>query len=103
MKYMIDIDGTICSTTINSNYAYAEPFTGRIAHFNKLFDEGHEVHYWTARGGTTGKDWSELTKKQFGEWKVKYTSLTFRKPAYDIWIDDKAVNVGNYFDDLNNG
>jgi hypothetical protein len=102
MKYMIDVDGTICSTTVNGNYAYAEPFVNRIKHFNKLYLEGNEIHYWTARGGTTGKDWSTLTKKQMAEWGVKYTSLSFNKPSYDIWIDDKAQNVEAYFNDLNN-
>jgi hypothetical protein len=100
MKYMIDIDGTICTLTVNSNYVYAEPFVNRIAHFNDLYDQGHEIHYWTARGGTTGKDWSELTKKQLAEWNVKYTSVSFKKPSYDIWIDDKAHNVDNYFNNL---
>jgi hypothetical protein len=100
MKYMVDIDGTICTTTNNSNYSYANPFVNRIKHFNDLYDQGHEIHYWTARGGTTGKDWSDLTKKQLFDWKVKYTSLSFRKPSYDIWIDDKAQNVNAYFDNL---
>ena len=98
MRYIVDIDGTICSLTTSSNYAYAEPFTSRIAHFNSLFDAGNEIVYWTARGGSTGKDWSELTRRQLGEWKVKYTDLQFRKPSYDIWIDDKAHNVNSYFD-----
>jgi hypothetical protein len=100
MKYMVDIDGTICSLTVNSNYAYAEPFVNRIKHFNSLYDQGHEIHYWTARGGTTGRDWSELTTKQLSDWKVQYTSLNFRKPSYDIWIDDKAQNVNVYFDSI---
>ena len=100
MKYMVDIDGTICSTTVNGNYEYAEPFLNRIDHFNTLYDEGNEIHYWTARGGTTGKDWSELTKKQIAKWGVKYTSLSFNKPSYDIWIDDKAHNVEAYFNDI---
>jgi hypothetical protein len=101
MKYMVDIDGTICTTTVNSNYAYAEPFVNRIQHFNDLHDQGHEIHYWTARGGTTGKDWSVLTKKQLSDWKVKYTTVSFRKPSYDIWIDDKAKNVEDYFKEIN--
>ena len=102
MKYMVDIDGTICTQTVNSTYSVAEPFVNRIKHFNDLYDRGNEIHYWTARGGTTGKDWSELTRAQLSEWRVKYTSLSFRKPSYDIWIDDKAINVEQYFDDINN-
>lgn len=103
MIYYVDIDGTICSSTVTSNYEYAQPFTKRIAHFNKLFDDGNEIHYWTARGGNSGKDWSEFTKKQLASWGVKYTTLNFRKPKYDIWIDDKAMSDKEYFRDIDNG
>jgi hypothetical protein len=96
MKYMVDIDGTICSNT-NGDYEKAEPHVTRIQHFNELYNLGFEVHYWTARGGTTGKDWSELTTQQLKQWGVKYTSLSFKKPSYDLWIDDKAINVETYF------
>ena len=96
MKYMIDIDGTICNNT-NGDYQSAVPFRDRIAHFNKLFDQGHEIHYWTARGGNSGIDWTALTQQQFANWQVKYTTLKLGKPVYDIWIDDKAINVENYF------
>ena len=101
MKYMIDIDGTICNNT-NGDYQRAVPFMGRIAHFNKLFDQGHEIHYWTARGGNSGIDWTTLTRQQFANWQVKYTTLKLSKPVYDIWIDDKAINVETYFEDLVN-
>jgi hypothetical protein len=100
MIYYVDIDGTICTLTVNNSYPYAEPFTTRITYFNNLYDQGHEIHYWTARGQSSGKDWSELTKKQFQEWGVKYTSLNFKKPSYDVWIDDKAHNVEDYFKNL---
>lgn len=98
MKYMIDIDGTICNNT-NGDYQSAVPFLDRIAHFNKLFDEGHEIHYWTARGVNSGIDWTITTRQQFANWQVKYTSLSMNKPSYDIWIDDKAINVESYFDE----
>jgi len=98
MKYIIDIDGTICNNT-NGDYQSAVPFVDRINHFNKLFDEGHEIHYWTARGGNTGIDWTTLTTQQFFNWQVKYTRLLMHKPTYDIWIDDKAINCEAYFDE----
>lgn len=99
-KLIIDIDGTICSDTDGGNYVNAKPLVERIAHFNKLYDEGYEINYWTARGSNSGKDWSALTKQQLDSWGVKYHSLKLGKPAYDIWIDDKAVNVDYYFDQL---
>jgi hypothetical protein len=95
MKYMIDIDGTICNNT-NGDYQSAVPFVDRIEHFNKLFDQGHEIHYWTARGGNSGIDWTTLTQQQFANWQVKYTTLKLGKPVYDIWVDDKAINIETY-------
>ena len=101
MKYIIDIDGTICSIHLNNDgsadYTQSKPFTDRIEHFNKLYDEGHEIHYWTARGSASGIDRTELTHQQMNEWGVKYTSLQLKKPSYDVWIDDKAINANEYF------
>lgn len=102
MKYIIDIDGTICHDS-HGDYVHAVPFAKRIQHFNKLYDQGNEIHYWTARGSRSGKDWSELTRKQLEIWGVKYHSLQLGKPVYDIWIDDKAQNVENYFELLDSG
>lgn len=99
MKYMVDIDGTICHSP-SSDYKESKPIWDRIEKINNLFDQGHEIHYWTARGGNSGKDWSEFTIQQFSDWGCKYTSLSFNKPTYDIWIDDKATNSEIYFENL---
>jgi hypothetical protein len=40
--------------------------------------------------------------QQLAQWGVKYTTAATGKPAYDIWIDDKAINVETYFEDLVN-
>tara|TARA_B100000035_G_scaffold314047_1_gene329246 strand:+ start:2229 stop:2540 length:312 start_codon:yes stop_codon:yes gene_type:complete len=96
MIYMVDIDGTICYTT-GSNYEESRPIQERIDHFNKLYDEGHEINYWTARGSKSGTDWHGFTKAQLLSWGVKFTTLKLGKPHYDIWIDDKAQNDKEYF------
>lgn len=96
MKYIVDIDGTICTST-NGDYPNAEPYKQRIEYFNMLYEAGNEIHYWTARGSNTGKDWLEFTLQQLSDWGVKYHSAKTGKPAYDVWIDDKAFNVGTYF------
>lgn len=98
--YIIDIDGTICSLTEQNGYRNAKPFKDRINYFNQLYDQGNIINYWTARGGTSCIDWSELTKQQLAEWDVKYSSLSLGKPSYDVWIDDKAHNVDQYFEAL---
>ena len=97
--FIVDIDGTIC-TDSKGNYEIAEPIHGRIDYFNQLFERGNTVIYWTARGGNSGKDWSELTKKQLKEWGVKHTELRMNKPSYDFWIDDKAYNANTFLDEL---
>ena len=92
---MVDIDGTICYTNGN-NYESSEPRYDRIERLNKLYDEGNEIHYWTARGAKSGKDWTEFTKRQLGEWGVKSTSIRLGKPHYVKWIDDKAIDAEEY-------
>ena len=50
MRYCVDIDGTICSQTVGRDYHKAMPWWDRIATINKLYDEGHNITYFTARG-----------------------------------------------------
>lgn len=91
MKYVIDIDGTIC--TQEDDYEDAKPLKENIERFNKLYDEGHTVWYFTARGTETGIDWTETTKTQFEKWGVKYHELLFGKPSADVYIDDRCENI----------
>ncbi len=96
MKYVVDIDGTICTKT-DGDYHNAKPIQERIDKINKLYEEGHIITYWTARGGNSGIDWTELTMGQLEAWGCKHHQLLMKKPAYDLWIDDKAVNSEDYF------
>jgi uncharacterized HAD superfamily protein len=88
-RYIVDIDGTICTQTA-SDYKNAKPFSERIAKINALYDAGHEIIYWTARGMASNTDWGDLTKAQLQEWGCRYHELRMNKPSYDIWVDDKA-------------
>lgn len=100
MIYIVDIDDTICKMVDKETLDYTKniPYYERIKHFNSLYDDGHEIHYWTARGAVTGIDWYDVTEKQLNEWGAKYHSLRVGdKPHYDYWIDDKAINVETYF------
>ena len=96
MIYYVDIDGTICTNT-DGFYHEAKPFKDRIARINRLYDQGHEIHYWTARGSGSGKDWGDLTYSQLNQWGCKFTTFRLGKPSYDVWIDDKAFNVDEFF------
>ncbi len=92
MIYFVDIDGTICTTV--GGYANAKPILENIAKINKLYDEGHTVIYWTARGKITGLNWTELTAQQLNDWGCRYHDVVMNsKPAYDCIIDDKAKRI----------
>ena len=94
--YYVDLDNTICSTKGN-DYTNSVPYYYKIQELNKLYNLGHEIHYWTDRGHDTGMDWGNLTLKQMRLWNVKYSTLNSGKPYFDLMIDDKCVNIKDYF------
>jgi len=107
MRYVVDIDGTICvpGETEKTRYTGATPIQDRIDKINKLYDEGHYITYLTARGmGRTGNNvdqsvrfFYELTANQLKEWGCKYHLLRLGKPSGDYYIDDKGVNSDDFF------
>lgn len=96
MVIYIDIDETICNSPNKPDYTNSTPIKKNIEKANKLYEEGHTIIYWTARGTQTGIDWTKVTKKQFTQWGVKYHDLKFGKPYYDLFIDDKNMNTKNW-------
>ena len=105
MTYVIDIDGTICSKVDNGDYSLSKPFNDRIEKINQLFDSGHTIIYFTARGmGRTMGDpdrskelFYDLTKKQLKKWGVRYNQLILGKPSVDIYVDDKGIKDVDFF------
>ena len=98
MKIYVDIDETICFYEGERHYPNAQPVLDRIESINKLYDEGHEITYWTARGSVTKIDWYDTTKEQLENWGCKYHNLSVgEKPNYDILICDKAFNSNQFF------
>ena len=100
--YCFDIDGTICTNT-DGDYEKAEPLWEVIAKVNWLYNEGNTITFYTARGSTTGIDWAELTRRQLGEWKVKYHRTYFGKPFADYYIDDRAIDTSEWLDKYEGG
>ena len=90
-KIFVDIDGTICSQ--EKDYANAVPWIEQIEKINKLYDEGHTIVYWTARGSQTGIDWGQVTRAQLVKWGCKYHEVRFGKPEYDLFICDKTKRI----------
>jgi hypothetical protein len=93
MVIYIDIDDTICNSPDKPDYSTSTPILDNIKKANLLYEQGHTIIYWTARGTQTGLDWSNVTKKQFELWGVKYHEVKFGKPYYDMFIDDKNMNT----------
>ena len=92
MVIYVDIDNTICSQEVEE-YEKAVPWNDNIDKINKLYDEGHHITYYTARGSSTGINWYNLTKQQLDHWGCKYHKLKMGKPAYDLLICDKTKRI----------
>ena len=94
LKVYVDIDETICFYKGKRNYPNVVPHIENIAKINKLYDEGHEITYWTARGSYSGIDYFEITKDQIEKWGCKYHYLSVgEKPNYDLLICDKTKRI----------
>lgn len=102
--FCVDIDGTICVST-GGMYAKADPYPERIAKINQLYDQGHTIIYYTARGMNrfdgdvklVNEILYDFTKRQLELWGCKYHKLMLGKPSYDYIIDDKAVHDQDFF------
>ncbi len=107
MRYVVDIDGTICTPgkTEETRYTEALPIQDRIDKINKLYDEGHTIVYLTARGmgrfnnivDLATQEFYELTEIQLSLWGCKYHQLFLGKPSGDFYIDDKGVHSDEFF------
>ena len=96
--YVFDIDGTLCELVKDAQYEEARPLIKRINIVNKLYEEGNYIKLYTARGSTTGIDWTEVTKNQLEDWSLKYHELIMNcKPHGDLFVDDKAINADLFF------
>jgi hypothetical protein len=102
MKIFIDIDNTILNT-IGNLYSESTPNKENIAKANKLYDEGHTITYWTARGCKSGKsaEYFRLTYDQLICYNVKFHELRMGKPHFDLFIDDKNINAIHGWNDEN--
>jgi hypothetical protein len=96
MKYYINIDTSICRPAAGvapAKYLDATPIYDMIEQVNKLYENGHHITYWTARGETPENDFRSLTLEQLNMWGCKYHTLLTGKLAYDAYVsyftDDK--------------
>lgn len=91
MRIFIDIDNTIFNIN-HMDYENPIPIKENIIKVNKLFEIGHIITMWTARGTLSNKCFFEMTYKQLIDNGIKFHELRMGKPAFDLFIDDKAIN-----------
>jgi len=104
MKVYVDIDETIChyEGVERLGYKNALPITHNIEKINKLYDEGHYIIYYTARGIKSGRGESyyrKITEEQLSGWGCKYHKLSFKPHDIDIFIDDRSMHPDKFFGD----
>lgn len=99
MKIYVDIDNTICNTN-GMEYEKSTPIIENIEKVNSLFIN-HTIIMWTARGTLSNNNYFELTYNQLKKWGVKFNELRMGKPAFDLLIDDKALNSIDHWNNEN--
>tara|TARA_Y100000294_G_C8444292_1_gene292084 strand:+ start:233 stop:589 length:357 start_codon:yes stop_codon:yes gene_type:complete len=96
MILCFDLDNVVCATK-NIKYKKAKPIFKTIKLINKAYALGFKIIIFTGRYyGTCGGNLKKIikmdngiTKKQLKKWGVRYHSLLFGKPAFDVYVDDK--------------
>lgn len=86
----VDIDGTLCTQGHKGHYELAQPHRDMIDYVNGKHDSGDTIVIWTARQQVCDYDIAPLTIAQLAAWGVKYDSIRFDKPVWDILLDDKT-------------
>jgi cytidyltransferase-like protein len=100
MTYCFDLDNTLCQTN-GRDYATSQPIFSRIYKVNSLYEQGHYILIYTARGmgfykGDLSKiesEYREMTESALRSWGLKFHKLQFGKPSYDRIIDDKNMSL----------
>jgi hypothetical protein len=97
LKIYVDIDETICYYEEVREYNLAKPIKPHINKINKLYNEGNQITYYTARASVYKdrlEEFTKLTKYQLDKWGCKYHNLIVgEKPDYDLMICDKTKRI----------
>ncbi len=93
--FCFDIDGVIMSLVPGNDYNQSQPIVETVNLINSLYELGHYIILFTARGYVTKIDWKEITLKQLDIAGLKYHELKFGKPAADYYIDDRFIDLNS--------
>ena len=105
--FYIDIDGTICEEYGSDGEEIRPiiirlPYKDRIEYVNQLYDEGHYIIYFTARGRKSDRGefyYRPITEQQLGDWGCKYHELVFKPHDIDIFVDDRSTHPDQFFEE----
>lgn len=90
------MDGTICTEERTFSRSLAKPKKDAADMINKLYNDGHIIIIYTAR---TWMEY-EMTEYWLNKNNIKYHQLFMGKPVGDIWIDDRAIQFNNNWDEI---
>ena len=96
MIYVFDLDGTLFDLPPGNDYEKAEPIEAMIALVNMLYEQGHTIKIFTARGSSSGIDHTKLTKQQLKKFGVQYHELIMGKPSAHVFVDDIAMTPDHF-------
>jgi hypothetical protein len=85
----IDLDGILAKPISPDNYEHAQPIKENIEKVNRLFDAGHRIVIYTARGWH-GYDLIERWLRRHG---VKYSQIVCGKLYAHAYIDDFSKDL----------
>lgn len=103
----VDLDDTICTRPTDlehlgpNKYKHCEPIIEMVELVNSLYDKGHTIYIYTARGMTQYNGdlikihhhIYQMTLDSLEKWGVKHHGLFLGKIVYDYFIDDKAMSL----------
>ncbi|HBY68496.1 MAG TPA: hypothetical protein DEG69_12560 [Flavobacteriaceae bacterium] len=115
MTIYLNIDDTVCDMPEGEvDYSLATPINKNINKINKMFNEGHQIIYWTSRVFTkkdplrviTGAELKKETHKarvcretirqQLTNWNVKFHDIRFDLHNFDIIVSNKAKKMFDF-------
>ena len=101
MDIAVDIDGTLFEDATSDGIFDAAPIPEAVRFVNELYEQGHIVTLYTARGmrrlggraHLIPERYYEPTVAQLQAAKLRYHHLVFGKLPFDLLIDDRAVTM----------
>lgn len=93
--FCFDLDGTICSEKYQ-DYSKEELLPKISEKIKYLYQNGHQILIYTARGAKSGFNWKPLIEKQLLQWDIPYHQIITKKPFADFYIDNKGIDILNF-------